>query len=121
MLRKCWSPEDEADGVDVKVNCFINSSCCAEGRMKDIEVVEAKDETDQNDIEISEIAETKAETDNVDEYVITERGETVEEDILRSESPSRSNVHKCFGDCCTTSESTGKTMANETADVHITS
>ena len=122
MLRKCWSPEDEADGVDVKVNCFINSSCCAEGRMKDIEVIEAKDETDQNDIEITEVTERlKEETDSDDDSVIPESGKPVKDDILRSESSSRSNVHQCFGDCCTTSESTSKTMANETADVHITS
>ena len=121
MLRKCWSPEDEADGVDVKVNCFINSSCCAEGRMKDIEVVEAKDETDQNDIEISEIAETKAETDNVDEYVITERGETVEEDILRSESPGRPSVRRCLGCCGANSEEKGAAVADETIDLHVAS
>ena len=121
MLRKCWSPEDEADGVDVKVNCFINSSCCAEGRMKDIEVIEAKDEPDHNDIESIELAETKDETENVDENVIAGGGKTVEEDLLRSESPSRSNVHKCFGGCCTASESQGKTMANETAHLHTAS
>ena len=137
MLRKCWSSKDESDGVDVKLNCFINSSCCAEGRMKDIEVVEAKDDTDQkaieiaeipvtndetnNDTEIAEIPVAKDETDNVDENVIADRGKTVKEDILRSESPSRSNIHKCFGSCCASVESKGKTMANETADLHIAS
>ena len=36
MLRKCMSvDDDDSEGVEVKVNCSLNSSCCGGGKIED--------------------------------------------------------------------------------------
>ena len=99
MLRRCWaSKDDAAEGAEVRVNCFINSSCCADGRIRDIDVTDA--------------ADTDADKD---------RGEAIETDILRSESPSRPSVRRCLGCCGANSEEKGAAVADETIDLHVAS
>lgn len=114
MLRRCCSTsDDDADGVDVKLNCIINSACCAEGRIKDIEVVEAsavaQDVTDGNS------------NDGGDELVDKERGEKAEEYLLQPPSSGRSSISEGIGDGCKAANGQSEGLVDEAGDLHASS
>ena len=51
MLRNCFVPCDEYDGVEINLNCFLNSSCCASGT--------SEDTVDINDNDLHQESESK--------------------------------------------------------------
>ena len=117
MLRKCLSQTDESDGLECKLNCFVNSSCCAGGAVvNDIE--EASE-----DEEIERDKQTRDETDAAGEVrqKTEECSQASKDNILQSTSSSKSRFHKCFSCCSETANETSEGMALEATDVHIAS
>ena len=115
MLRRCCSQsDDESDGVDVKLNCIINSACCAEGRIKDIEVVEASAAAAAPDV-------TDGNSTDGDEHADKERGEKTEEYLLQPQSSGRSSVREGIGDGCKAAHSQSEGLVNEAGDLHASS
>ena len=97
MLRKCFKP-DEEEGVEIRLNCFVNSSCCAGGTIKD--TVENKNEEEEGNGRV---------------------GGEVKKDIIRPRSPRRSGLHHCFSCCCKSARESDTGMVEKTTDVHAPS
>ena len=119
MLRKCCPclcEPDDTEGVDVKLNCIINSACCAEGRIKDVEVIEGQDVCAQQQQPSPKSIDGKDSGEEVDE----EGGEHVEKIVLQSESSRRSCIGESLSYCSELADSESEGMANETGDLHST-
>ena len=99
MLRKCMSADDDDEGIEVKVNCSLNSSCCGGGKIEDTIINEppAKDKKDRGG------------------------GKEIEGDILQSKAPGRSSINNCLSCCCKTTKKKSKRMAHKATDIYTSS
>ena len=81
------SSDDDDEGIEVKVNCSLNSSCCGGGKIEDTIINEPS---------------TK-DTSSKDKKDRGGGGE-VEGDILRCKTSGGSSVNSCFSRCCKTTK-----------------
>lgn len=105
-LRQCFSAND-ADGATVNVNCFLNSSCCAEGKIKDVTVKDDQSETDHENSEANATNEGG--------------GDDIAKDILQSEASSWSSFIGHIGEGSQALTTEGKGVADEAINLHPTS
>lgn len=118
MLKKCvtCNTDDDGDGIDVKLNCIVNSACCAEGRIKDIEVIEtaaaAHDVTDQ---------EAEVQNATEDESINKDRRDDVETHLLQSEPSRRASICESTSSGRQNAVNESETVANETGNLHAAS
>ena len=116
MLRKCISRNDETDGIELKLRCLVNCSCCSGGSVvNDIDEIDGKDEKENKNEADGEGEEGKARLE------IGENSKAVERNLLQSTPSGKSRFNKCFSCCCKASETNSEGMADEAANVYTSS
>lgn len=116
MLRKCLSQNDETDGIELNVNCPINSSCCGGGSAVN-KIDEPSDDENESKSEKFEQTCEKLEV----KYEAGECSQAIKEDILQPESSSEPRFDPCFSRGNETAKEKSEGMALEATHVYTSS